>query len=48
MKIYGNWLKVVTPIKRWYSDESDVYEYLVGVIEQWRKWKEKDKNNGIK
>lgn len=30
--------------KRWYSGESDMYEHLVGVIEQWRKWKEIDKN----
>ena len=29
---------------RWYSDESDMYEHLVGVIEQWRKWKEMDKS----
>ena len=34
--------------KRWYGDESDMYEHLVGVIEQWRKWKEMDKNNGAK
>ena len=34
--------------KRWYGDESDMCEHLVGVIKQWRKWKEMDKNNGIK
>ena len=34
--------------KRWYGNESDMCEHLVGVIEQWRKWKEMDKNNGIK
>ena len=32
------------PIKRWQDDESDMYEHLVGVIKQWRKWKEMDKN----
>lgn len=30
--------------KCWYSDESEMYEHLVGVIKQWRKWKEMDKN----
>ena len=29
--------------KRWYGDESDMYEHLVSVIEQWRKWKEMDR-----
>ena len=29
---------------RWYGDESDMYEYLVGVIKHWRKWKEMDKS----
>lgn len=31
-----------------YGDESDMYEHLVGIIGQWRKWKEMDKNNVIK
>ena len=30
--------------KRWYGDESDMYEHLVGIIKQWRKWKEMDKS----
>ena len=30
--------------KRWYGDESDMYEHLVSVIKQWRKWKEMDKS----
>ena len=38
--------KEVILIKRWYSDESGMYEHLVGIIKQWRKWKEMDKNNG--
>ena len=37
-------IRVVIPIKRWYGDERDMYEHLVGVIKQWRKWKEMDKN----
>ena len=28
--------------KRWYDNESDMYEHLVCVIKQWRKWKEMD------
>lgn len=35
---------VVIPIKRWHGDECEMYEYLVGVIKQWRKWKEMDKS----
>ena len=34
---------MVILIKRWYGDESDMYEHLVGVIKQWRKWKEMDR-----
>lgn len=30
--------------KRWYSGECEMYEYLVNVIGQWRKWKEIDKS----
>ena len=30
--------------KHWYGDESDMYEHLVGVIKQWRNWKEMDKS----
>ena len=30
---------------RWYSGECEMYEHLVGVIEQWRKWKEMDKSD---
>ena len=36
--------KGVILIKRWHDDESDMYEHLVGIIEQWRKWKEMDKS----
>ena len=50
--IFSYWIKKkikgVIAIKRWHSDECDMYEHLVSVIEQWRKWKEMDKNNGIK
>ena len=40
-------LRTVILIKRWHSDECEMYEHLIGVIKQWRKWKETD-NNGIK
>ena len=37
-------IKLMEAIKERYGDESDIYEHLVGVIKQWRKWKEMDKN----
>ena len=36
--------KGVILIKRWYGDESDMYEHLVFFINHWIKWNEIDKN----